>query len=642
MRILLLFLAALGLASGVATRAAEPGSPAPNTAPAERPFESEIRAFIEADRAQAPVPGGILFVGSSIFRQWTNVAEAMAPLPVRNRAFGGSRTGDQLVRFDQVILPPAPRVIVYYCGSNDLKAGDDPQAIFERFRAFSWRMRAALPGTRLIFASATRSPDRVDKWDRVDRYNALVREYCAATPLHTFVDLNPVLFDAAGKPRLELYQKDQLHFLPPAYVEFAGVIRPVLTRVWQEANRPAKANGSTPRPAARPVSFSDMHLGLFAHYTYVGKPYEWGWTEWADGTPARSLDDLADNLDVEDFAAMAASMRAQYVLFTTFHANMNVLFPSAVMNRDLPGHTSRRDAIGDLIRALKARGIRVLLYFHPSDGHDLTKEDQDRVGWNEGAPSRRWNDFINELLAEVVDRYGADLSGYYFDGGLPGKVDAARLRRTVLERQPDAWMLQNSGLNRACVDFGATEDRMKSPYPSTTWLRCQTIADEWWAKRAVVNWSPDLAYRYTVMQAAVTGRMGGGTAWSFGPHPGGQWELGVRSFCERLGTLVDRAGPSLFGTVPSKAYVLTNQPLVGLSFVATESADGSKTFLHQFIAAKDRTIELPPPADGRRFTSARLQSNGHKIGVQQSPAGVRLTLDPADKWDDVDTIVVLE
>lgn len=385
-----------------------------------------------------------------------------------------------------------------------------------------------------------------------------------------------------------------------------------------------------------------MHLGLFAHYTYVGKPYPWGWTQWADGTPARSLDDLADHLDVEDFAATAASMRAQYVLFTTFHANMNVLFPSRVMQQHLPGHAARRDAVGDLVRALKRRNIRVVLYFHPSDGHDLTREDQDRVGWNDGAPHLRWNNFINALLAEIVERYGPDVAGYYFDGGLPRLVDAARLRQTVMDRQPGAWMIQNSGLNRACVDYGATEDRMKPPYPSTTWLRCQTIADEWWAKQATVNWSPELAYRYTVMQAAVLGRMGGGTAWSFGPHPGGRWELGVRSFCDRLGTLVSRAGNSLFGTRPSAAYGITNQPLEGLTHVATESPDGLTTYLHRFAPPKDSSIVLPPPQDGRRFTSARLWANRHRVALEQSASGVRLTLGPKDRWDDVDTILVLQ
>lgn len=202
-------------------------------------YEPSFKAFAEADAKTPPPRGGILFVGSSIFRQWTNVAEQMAPLPVLNRAFGGSRTGDQLARFAQVVPPYAPKVIVYYCGSNDLKAGaepEDPAAIFARFREFSERVRAAYPDTRLIFASATRSPDRVNRWEQVDHYNALARAYCAAVPHRFFFDLNPLLVDAAGRPRLELYKDDKLHFHPPAYDLFAAALKPVVERVWREAN----------------------------------------------------------------------------------------------------------------------------------------------------------------------------------------------------------------------------------------------------------------------------------------------------------------------------------------------------------------------------------------------------------------------
>ncbi len=194
------------------------------------PFEADIRAFREMDRTNAPTPGGILFVGSSIFRQWTNVTSAMAPLPVVNRAFGGSRTADQLLRFDAVVVPWAPRLVVYYCGSNDLKAGEPPEAIFGRFREFDERLRRDFSTTRLVFVSATRSPDREPMWDRVDDYNRRVREHCLATPGRTFVDVNPLLFDAAGRPRLELYQPDRLHLLPAAYAEFARVLRPVVAR----------------------------------------------------------------------------------------------------------------------------------------------------------------------------------------------------------------------------------------------------------------------------------------------------------------------------------------------------------------------------------------------------------------------------
>jgi hypothetical protein len=165
-----------------------------------------------------------------------------------------------------------------------------------------------------------------------------------------------------------------------------------------------------------------------------------------------------------------------------------------------------------------------------------------------------------------------------------------------------------------------------------------------------VQWPPERAYRYTILQAAVTGRMGGGVTWSFGPRPGGKWEQGVPAFCERLGVLVDRAGASLFGTRPSRAYVTKGAqdwpaegpPLNGLSYCATESPDGKKTFVHVFLPAKERSFQLPVPADGRRFSSARLLDHGRKVSLLQTDAGVRLTLDPADHWDDVDTIIVLE
>lgn len=220
--------------------AAEILSPAEEAAKRWKQYQPAFDAFAEQDRVTPFAPGGIVFVGSSIFRQWTTVPEQMAPLPVLNRAFGGSRTGDQLARFDQVVTPYAPKVIVYYCGSNDLKAGavaEAPAAIFARFRAFSERVQATLPQTRVIFVSSTRSPDRVGRWEQVDHYNALARAYCAATPNRFFVDVNPALVDAAGHPRLELYKEDKLHFHPAAYVEFTRIIRPALERVWTDVSR---------------------------------------------------------------------------------------------------------------------------------------------------------------------------------------------------------------------------------------------------------------------------------------------------------------------------------------------------------------------------------------------------------------------
>ena len=389
-------------------------------------------------------------------------------------------------------------------------------------------------------------------------------------------------------------------------------------------------------------SFKDMHLGLFVHYMHPAKEYRWGETTWADGSKVKSLDELADNLDVEDMAETASSMRAQYVIFTTYHANMNALYPSEVINKWIPGHSSKRDVIRDLINALDKKKIKLVLYIHPSIGHDLPKEDQELTGWNDGPPYIRWNGFINEVIAEITDRYGDDICGFYIDGGLPVQVDAPRVRKTIIERMPDSWLIQNSGLNPDCVDYGARE-RMTRPYPASTWLMCHTITDEWWAMSGTVSFCPELAYQYTVLQASVDGKDGGGVSWSFGPHPGGRWELGVRSFCIRLGELIDQAGPSLFATRPSKSFITPDKiSLIGLSYVATESIDGNKTFVHLLVPPKGNELILPKPDNNKKFTSARLLNKKEKINMTQNDTGITLTVNSSDIWDDVDTIIELK
>ncbi len=393
-------------------------------------------------------------------------------------------------------------------------------------------------------------------------------------------------------------------------------------------------------PAPSRTDFGEMRLGLFVHYTYVGRPYEWGCTTWSDGSPVASLDELADNLDVQDLARTAAGMRAQYLQFTAWHANMNVLFPSAVMARRLPGHCSRRDVVGELIEALRPTGIKLILYIHPSDGHDFSRQDQDRVGWNEGPIFSRWNDFVNEVIAEVVDRYGADVAGYWVDGGLPPQVDPARLRRTILSRDPQAWLIQNSGLDPACVDFGAHES-FAEPYAASVWQMNAVISGEWWAKQGFLRTSPEMALKYTVLQAGVPGNTGG-VAWSVGPHPGGRWETGVPEFAERLGGYVRRIETALFGTRPSVAYPTpTGTPLRSARIVGTESQDGKTTYLHVLWPPRGKDLLLPAPADGRTLTEAALLGGG-KIGLSRDAIGIKLRLGGGQSWDLVDTVIVLK
>jgi len=206
---------------------------APLAAQAPDRFGAQVAKLVADDQANPPADGSILFIGSSIWRLWSTVAQDMAPLPVYNRAFGGSQTPDMLRHFDALVVPHKPRIIVYYCGSNDVNAGETADAISGRIHEFATRVGKSLPGTKMIFASINRSPDKEKRWDVVDAVNARVRDdFTKEFAYLSYVELNPALFDAAGKARVELYLPDMLHFKPPAYVAFTEILKPALTRAW--------------------------------------------------------------------------------------------------------------------------------------------------------------------------------------------------------------------------------------------------------------------------------------------------------------------------------------------------------------------------------------------------------------------------
>jgi lysophospholipase L1-like esterase len=178
--------------------------------------------------------GGVVFVGSSIFHRWTRLESQMAPLPITNVAFDGSVTADMLRMVDSRVIPLRPKVIAYYCGSNDVSLGEPADAIAGRIVRFIERVAAVLPDTRVVFVSINRAPSKEDRWDVVDDVNGQIKGYAVSHPRVEYVDVNPVLFDANGKPRVDLYMSDELHLRPPAYEGFATILKPVLRRAFGE------------------------------------------------------------------------------------------------------------------------------------------------------------------------------------------------------------------------------------------------------------------------------------------------------------------------------------------------------------------------------------------------------------------------
>ncbi len=194
--------------------------------PAER-WEADIRRFETADRAAAPAPAGILFVGSSSIRLW-NVAESFPSRHVINRGFGGSHIADCVRYADRIVWPYQPRTVVFYAGDNDIAAGKSPARVLEDFRAFVNKVQEALPDTRIVFVSIKPSIQRWALVEKIRGANEKIRDYARSDKRLAFADVYTPMLGPDGRPRPELFQKDGLHLNAEGYRLWTSVLDPWL------------------------------------------------------------------------------------------------------------------------------------------------------------------------------------------------------------------------------------------------------------------------------------------------------------------------------------------------------------------------------------------------------------------------------
>jgi len=218
-------------------------------------YERDMARFAAED-GESPGTGGIVVTGSSTIVRWRSLVDDFAPLPVVNRGFGGSTSPQLWYYADRAVLPRQPKVIVAYIGDNDLVR---PEVTIENYlkyvRLFVGRVRLWQPETRFLFLSNKPSVGRFQFWDKYLAANAALKAYCDSDPLLTYVDTTPPLLDENGVVREECFgERDKIHFKPEVYAEWTKLIKPVLQRLWDEANASVEtpATGEPDAPPAAP------------------------------------------------------------------------------------------------------------------------------------------------------------------------------------------------------------------------------------------------------------------------------------------------------------------------------------------------------------------------------------------------------
>ena len=194
---------------------------------AESRWEPDIRAFEKKDRERKPPPGGIVFVGSSSIRGW-DVGKSFPDLPVVNRGFGGSQIADSVEFAGRIVIPYKPKTVVLYAGDNDINAGKTPQQVLSDYREFVAKVHGPLPDAKIVFIAIKPSLRRWNLVSAMREANKLIREYSESNARLEFVDVDPPMIGADGKPRPEIFVEDGLHMTAEGYRIWTALVRPFL------------------------------------------------------------------------------------------------------------------------------------------------------------------------------------------------------------------------------------------------------------------------------------------------------------------------------------------------------------------------------------------------------------------------------
>jgi lysophospholipase L1-like esterase len=222
-RVLLCLGVALMAGSALAQQATV-ASVAP-TALGDARWEDSIRAFEAQDREHQPTTGGVLFVGSSSIRLWSDLEQQFNTVPgVIKRGFGGSTLSACSHYVQRLVLPYKPHLVLVYAGDNDLAEGRTPEEVAYSFTRFVNGVRAELPDTRIAYISIKPSPSRIGLAEQIRQTNTLIRQYIAKGENLDYVDIYTPMLQADGAPRIDLFRADMLHLNDTGYALWKQVI----------------------------------------------------------------------------------------------------------------------------------------------------------------------------------------------------------------------------------------------------------------------------------------------------------------------------------------------------------------------------------------------------------------------------------
>jgi alpha-L-fucosidase len=331
-----------------------------------------------------------------------------------------------------------------------------------------------------------------------------------------------------------------------------------------------------------------------------------------------------------DWARIFAQAGARYVVLVSKHHDGYTLWPSQVANPQRGSDwQSPRDVVGELAAAVRARCLRMGLYY--SGGIDWT--------WNP-PPFGSLLDALRltppqEEYARYADAHWRELIGRYRPAVLwndianPAGLDAEQLFRDYYAQVPDGVVNDrwSSALAHPHADFRTSEFVVEADISPDKWeaVRGMSRGFGYNENEELADYGPPEKFVHLLIDVV---SKNGNLLLNVGPRADGSIPAPQLRILAGLGTWLAANGEAIYGTRPwSRFGGLTDQG-VEVRFTATPGQDVVYALLLGTPPAGALTIQGFAEIPAR----VRLVATDALLDWSSSPAGLRLTLPelPAD------------
>jgi alpha-L-fucosidase len=400
------------------------------------------------------------------------------------------------------------------------------------------------------------------------------------------------------------------------------------------------------RLAAR-LWFQDAKFGMFIHWGVYSQMSQGEWVMNDRSIPVSQYEWLASafnpvKFNAREWVSLARAAGMRYITITARHHDGFSMFATKANRYNIVDWTPyARDPLKELAEECRRQGLRLFFYYSQLDWHHSDYFPRGRTGLATGRPeSGDWNrylDFMDAQLTELLTNYGP-LGGIWFDGMWDKPSVDWRLSQTyslIHRLQPSALIIPNH--HKAPLP-GEDVQTFEQDLPggntagfNTTEIGALPLETSLTMNR---SWGFNITDRNFKSTHELIGYLvraagsGANLLLNIGPRPDGTIQPEFSERLQEVGRWLETHGSSIYGT---RAGPVTPRPW------GATTQRGDTIFVH-VLDWSDPVLSLP--SWGRRVISARMLAGSAPVDVQQSQAGITLTL-PRSPANALARVVVL-